>query len=98
MVKEFLVIVVALVTALTLRDMAGHLVDAFLSRKAPTTAEPKQSFSLLDLVRSKPQPQAKKMPTEALPRSIGSWRKQKAELERDHNSKQKERDQRYAGL
>jgi hypothetical protein len=30
------------------------------------------------------------------PRSIGSWRKQRKELERQHNSQQKERDQRVA--
>lgn len=34
----------------------------------------------------------------AVPRSPGSWRRQKATLEREHNSKQKERDLRVAGL
>ena len=40
----------------------------------------------------------KDYPVTTMPRTAGSWRKQKAELERQHNSKQKERDQRVAGL
>ena len=40
----------------------------------------------------------KDYPVTPMPRTAGSWRKQKAELERQHNSKQKDRDQRVAGL
>jgi hypothetical protein len=46
---------------------------------------------------SKPEA-PKDYPVTPIPRTVGSWRKQKAELERQHNSKQKERDQRVAGL
>jgi hypothetical protein len=47
----------------------------------------------------KPKPEAPKdYPVTPIPRTVGSWRKQKADLERQHNSKQKERDQRVAGL
>lgn len=45
-----------------------------------------------------PRPEAKKSPIGGLPRSLGSWRNQRRELERQHNSKQKERDQRIASL
>ena len=40
----------------------------------------------------------KDYPVTPMPRTAGSWRRQKAELERQHNSKQKDRDQRVAGL
>lgn len=45
----------------------------------------------------KPEP-PKDYPVAPIKRTVGSWRHQKAELERQHNSKQKERDQRVAGL
>lgn len=72
------------------------LYPLFLRERKSTESKP--GFSLRDLMRPAPKPQPKKMPSAALPRNIGSWRKQKADLEREHNSKQKLRDQRFAGL
>ena len=41
----------------------------------------------------KPEPEAPKdYPVQSIPRTAGSWRRQRVELQKQHNSKQKERD------
>lgn len=53
-------------------------------------------FPLFTKTEAKPEP--KKPTMAAIPRTPGSWRRQKADLERQHNTRQKERDQRVASI
>ena len=76
----------------------------FVSRppkwKVPKSQTERHTPGWLEPFRSMlTKPEAPKdYPVSPIQRTVGSWRKQKAELERQHNSKQKERDQRVAGL
>jgi hypothetical protein len=49
-------------------------------------------------IQRTPQPERKPPTVASMPRSAGSWRRQKAAIERQHNSQQKERDRGIAGL
>ena len=57
----------------------------------------KVRFSL-PFVKHKQVQAPKDYPVAPISRVAGSWRKQKAELERQHNSRQRERDQRIASI
>ena len=72
----------------------------FLIKGRPRTTPASKSALPFRLPWQAPavKPAAKPTAAGAIPRSPGSWRNQKANLEREHNSKQKERDQRVAGL
>lgn len=61
------------------------------------TARENKPFRLPWQAPKKVEP-PKDYPVAPIRRTVGSWRQQKANLEREHNSKQKERDQRVAGL
>ena len=69
--------------------------------KPPTESFPAKAGAFLrDMIHIQrtPQPERKPPTVTSIPRSAGSWRRQKATIERQYNSKQKERDQRIAGL
>ena len=62
---------------------------------APTIAQ--KAASLLGW-KPDPKPESKTIPTRPIPRVRLGWREQRRALEREHNSKQKERDSRLPSL
>jgi hypothetical protein len=79
----------------------------FLGLRRPRPVKPpvetfpaKAGAFLRDMIHIQrtPQPERKAPTMASMPRSAGSWRRQKATIEREHNSKQKERDRGIAGL
>lgn len=94
MVKE----IVAVLIALALWSFICELAELLRPRvKSPTATEPRGNLLLTTLLGRKPAPPESKRPeVSSIARSVGSWRKQKADLERQHNSQQRERDRRVA--
>jgi hypothetical protein len=86
----------------TMMVIAIHWVDR---KRRPAVKPPMETFPakagvfLRELVNLQSKPIEPKRPgIAAVPRSAGSWRRQKAAIEREHNSQQKERDRGIAGL
>lgn len=61
-------------------------------RKLPSIAQPKPAINWRELFKLDPKPESKLSAVGSIPRATRGWRTRRQELQRDHNSTQKQRD------